>query len=147
MATRTARRTTRRKKTTKKTTPRRTAKRTTSARSTTFRFDKPDKPRTKAAFFKAVAESTGLTRAQVAQVFEASKALVANDLKALQKSSKDKKAAVNFGGLMKVVVQHKPATRARKGVNPFTGEETMFKAKPARNVLKVRPLKALKDLV
>jgi nucleoid DNA-binding protein len=41
----------------------------------------------------------------------------------------------------------KPATAARKGINPFTKEEVMFKAKPARNVVKVLPLKALKDMV
>jgi nucleoid DNA-binding protein len=48
-------------------------------------------------------------------------------------------------GLLKVQVVNKPATKARKGINPFTGEETVFKAKPARNVVKVRPLKKLKD--
>ena len=50
-------------------------------------------------------------------------------------------------GLMKCKVIRKPATKARKGINPFTGEEVMFKAKPARNVIKVRPLKALKEMV
>jgi hypothetical protein len=50
-------------------------------------------------------------------------------------------------GLMKVKVVRKPATKARKGLNPFTGEETVFKAKPARNVVKVLPLKGLKDMV
>jgi DNA-binding protein HU-beta len=44
-------------------------------------------------------------------------------------------------------VQHKPATKPRKGVNPFTGQEMMFKAKPARNVVRIRPLKSLKDMV
>ena len=41
----------------------------------------------------------------------------------------------------------KPATKARKGINPFTGEEMMFKAKPARNVVKVQALKGLKAMV
>ena len=50
-------------------------------------------------------------------------------------------------GFAKFVVIKKPATKARKGTNPFTGEPTVFKAKPARNVVKVRPMKALKDLV
>jgi hypothetical protein len=50
-------------------------------------------------------------------------------------------------GKMKVVKQHKPAQPRRKGINPFTKEEQWFKAKPARNVVKVRPLKSLKDLV
>ena len=50
-------------------------------------------------------------------------------------------------GLAKFKVVHKPATKARKGVNPFTGEPTTFAAKPARNVVKIRPLKKLKDIV
>ena len=49
-------------------------------------------------------------------------------------------------GLMKLQVKSKPATKARKGVNPFTGEEMMFKAKPARRTVKVRPLKKLKEM-
>ena len=48
-------------------------------------------------------------------------------------------------GFAKFVVIKKPATKARKGINPFTKLEQMFKAKPARRVIKVRPLKALKD--
>jgi len=47
---------------------------------------------------------------------------------------------------VKIKVVRKPATKARKGINPFTKEEQMFKAKPARNVVKVLPLKALKDM-
>ena len=50
-------------------------------------------------------------------------------------------------GLVKMTLVQKPATKARKGINPFTGEEMMFKAKPARNVVKVRALKALKEVV
>ena len=50
-------------------------------------------------------------------------------------------------GFAKFVVIKKPATKARKGTNPFTGEAMTFKAKPARNVVKIRPLKKLKDMV
>ena len=50
-------------------------------------------------------------------------------------------------GLMKVKVIRKPATKEREGINPFTKEPTIFKAKPARNVVKVAPLKALKEMV
>ena len=50
-------------------------------------------------------------------------------------------------GLMKVSAVRKPATKPRKGINPFTGQEQMFKAKPARTVIKIRPLKGLKDKV
>lgn len=48
---------------------------------------------------------------------------------------------------MKIKVIRKPAVPARKGINPFTKEEVMFKAKPARNVVKVQPLKNLKAMV
>jgi nucleoid DNA-binding protein len=50
-------------------------------------------------------------------------------------------------GLMKLKVVRKPATKERQGKNPFTGEPMTIKAKPARNVVRVQPLKALKDLV
>ena len=49
-------------------------------------------------------------------------------------------------GLLKIKTVRKPATRARKGKNPFTGEEMMFKAKPARTVVKIQPLKGLKEM-
>ena len=48
---------------------------------------------------------------------------------------------------MKIKLVRKPSQPARKGINPFTKEEVMFKAKPARNVVKVLPLKGLKDMV
>ena len=49
-------------------------------------------------------------------------------------------------GLLKIKTLRKPATKARRGINPFTQEETVFKAKPARTVVKVQPLKTLKDM-
>ena len=96
---------------------------------------------TKTEVFNGVAESTGLSKKEVAGVFEAL-------------SDQIRKAVSSRGpgvftipGLCKIVVQRKPATKERQGINPFTGEETTFKAKPARNVIKVRPLKNLKDMV
>jgi hypothetical protein len=61
---------------------------------------------------------------------------------------KDLKSAgiFNVMGLMKIKLVRKPAQPARKGINPFTKEEVMFKAKPARNVIKVLALKSLKDM-
>ena len=50
-------------------------------------------------------------------------------------------------GFAKFVVIKKPATKARKGINPFTKEPTVFKAKPARKIIKARPVKATKDAV
>ena len=50
-------------------------------------------------------------------------------------------------GFAKFVVIKKPATKARPGINPFTKEPTIFKAKPAQKIIKARPVKAVKDAV
>lgn len=100
-----------------------------------------DKVRSKSEVFSVIADNVGISKKEVAGVFDTMSKLIAADL---QKGSV---GTFNVPGMMKVLVQRKPATKARKGVNPFTGEPTIFKAKPARNVVKVRPLKALKDLV
>jgi nucleoid DNA-binding protein len=87
-----------------------------------------------------LADSTGLTKKQVAGVLDELKAVINGHIK------KGSAQTFTMPGLLKVKVNRKPATRARKGTNPFTGEEMMFKAKPARNVVKILPLKALKDM-
>jgi nucleoid DNA-binding protein len=96
---------------------------------------------TKTEVYGSIADSTGLAKKDVGAVFDA--------LGTEIKKSLGRTGAKMFTipGLCKITVVHKPATKARKGINPFTGEETMFKAKPARNVVKVRPLKNLKDMV
>jgi nucleoid DNA-binding protein len=99
------------------------------------------KVRTKGEFFSTLAEQNMLTRKQVAGVFESMATLIAADL------GKSGPGVVNVGGLMKVTVVRKPATKEREGINPFTKEKITIKAKPARNVIKVRPLKSLKGLV
>ena len=95
---------------------------------------------TKTQILNTIAESTELSRKQVQSVLD--------ELGSLIEAHVKPRAVGNFTipGLMKIMVTRKPATKARKGINPFTGEETMFKAKPARNVIKVRPLKKLKDM-
>ena len=99
------------------------------------------KSRTKSQVFGELAETNDLTRKQVANLFD--------DLAGMIKKDLGKKGPGYFTvpGLMKVKVVRKPATKARKGINPFTGEEMIFKAKPARNVVKVLALKGLKDMV
>ena len=99
------------------------------------------KPRSKSDVQATIAEHVGISKKEVAAVFDTMGQLIAADL------SKGNAGTFNVPGLMKVSVQRKPATKARQGINPFTGEMTTFKAKPARNVIKVRPLKALKDMV
>jgi nucleoid DNA-binding protein len=95
---------------------------------------------TKSEIFSTVAADNGLTRAQVAGVFDSLAVLVKKNV------GKRGPGTFTIPGLAKVVVRTKPATKARKGTNPFTGEEMTFKAKPARKVVKVTPLKALKDM-
>jgi nucleoid DNA-binding protein len=98
------------------------------------------KPATKSEVLASIAGKTELSRKQVAAVFE--------ELAGLIKGAVGKKGPGIFAvpGLMKIVVVQKPAVPAHKGINPFTKQEQMFKAKPARRVIKVRPLKALKDM-
>jgi nucleoid DNA-binding protein len=97
--------------------------------------------RTKTEIMTLCAEHAGISKKQAASVFDTMQVILAKDL------SKKGPGKVSIPGLMNVVVKNKPATKARKGVNPFTGEEQMFKAKPASRQVKARPVKALKDLV
>ena len=96
---------------------------------------------TKSEIVSGIADATGLTKKDVNSVFEA---MASQIKKSLGQSGP---GAYTVPGLLKLIVLRKPATKARKGINPFTGEETVFKAKPARNVVKVRPLKNLKEMV
>jgi nucleoid DNA-binding protein len=99
------------------------------------------KPLSKSAVYQEIATKTGLTRKDVGAVFDA--------LIDLIKAQLGKKGPGTFKvpGLLKLKRVHKPATKARPGINPFTKEPTMIKAKPARNVVKAQPLKSLKDMV
>jgi len=101
----------------------------------------PGKPPTKTEVYASIADTTGLTKRDVSAVFDA-----LNDQIQKALSNRGPKT-FTIHGLCKIVVQHKPATKEREGINPFTGEKTVFKAKPARSVVKVRPLKKLKDMV
>ena len=101
----------------------------------------PAKPMSKSEILAGIADSTGLTKKQVSAVFEA----MSNQIqKSLGRSGP---GVYTVPGLMKLVVVRKPAVKAHKGTTRFTGEEVMFKAKPARNVVKIRPLKNLKSMV
>jgi len=141
---RTKKKTTRAKSTARRRTTRTKAK-TNRGRTTgttrSPRISPAGKVRTKSEVFGTIAEQTGMPKKQVAEVFDTMKTMIEKDL------SKRGPGIFTVPGMMKVTVQRKKATRARKGINPFTGEPTTFKAKPARNVVKIRPLKGLKDLV
>ncbi|MCX4030294.1 MULTISPECIES: HU family DNA-binding protein [Spartinivicinus] len=94
---------------------------------------------TKTQILAELAANTGLTKKEVTAVLDELTDLMERHIK--------KRGCGEFTlpGLMKIVTKKKPATKARKGVNPFTGEEMMFKAKPASVQVKVTPLKRLKD--
>ncbi len=94
----------------------------------------------KTQILSEISEKTELTRKQVGAVIEELSDLIERHVK--------KGACGEFvmPGLLKVNTVKKPARKARKGINPFTGEETMFKAKPASTQVKVRPLKKLKEM-
>lgn len=93
----------------------------------------------KTELIEAVATASGLEKKQVNAVLDALNNVIYKELKADRE--------VTIPGLLKLTSVKKPAVPAREGINPFTKEPTMFKAKPARTVIKPRPLKALKDAV
>src|SRR4029078_7635290 len=93
----------------------------------------------KSQLIEKIATSTEVSKKEVKGVMDA---LVDVGHKELKKNG-----VFLVPGFAKFVVVKKPATKARKGTNPFTGEEMMFKAKPARKIVRARPVKAAKDAV
>ena len=101
---------------------------------------KSAKAASKSEILISIAKATELSRKQVTSVFDA----LSSQIKAAV--GKKGPGAFALPGLLKIIVIQKPATPKRKGINPFTKQEQVFKAKPARKVIKVRALKALKDM-
>ena len=102
---------------------------------------KKNKPLSKSQVLQAVADAVGeeVSRKHVKEVVETLVDVGHRELKKI--------GIFVLHGFAKFVVVKKPATKARKGTNPFTGEEMMFKAKPARKIVRARPVKAAKDAV
>ncbi len=147
-----ARKKTAKRKTTvkrKKTRAKATAKRKTTARRRTpakrksavkKRLTAIRTPFSKSQTLAEISEVTDVAKKDVGAVLEALGDIINRHVKP------GGAGQFTLPGLAKIVVQHKKATKARKGINPFTGEPTVFKAKPARNIVKVRPLKKLKEM-
>lgn len=95
----------------------------------------------KSQVLTSIADATALNRKQVSAVFDEIESLISRSI------SKKGLGEFTLPGLLKIITVKKPAKKARKGINPFTGEETTFKAKPASVAVKVRPLKKLKAFV
>jgi nucleoid DNA-binding protein len=109
----------------------------TTAKKTTA---KKAAPMTKTQLINALVDANGeLTRKQVKSIVEELAVIGHKQLKRV--------GQFTVPGFAKFVVNKKPATKARKGINPFTGEPTVFKAKPARKIVRARPVKAIKDSV
>ena len=130
------------KKTAKKATPKKKApaKKATKKAAPARKVTAVKTPMTKAVMISEIAGNTGLNKKQVNSVIDELAIIIERHIKS--------RAPGKFilPGLIKVQVKKKPATKARKGINPFTGEPTTFKAKPARRVVKVTALKKLKEM-
>jgi len=109
-------------------------------KTTTRKIPAVKKPMTKTEILNEIAGNTDLTKKQVSSVFDEFAILIERHIK------KRSPGKLVFSGLFKIEVKRKPATKARKGINPFTGEETVFKAKPARRAVKISPLKKVKEM-
>lgn len=113
----------------------------TSAKAAAAKSTPPAKPATKTEIYSQLADKTNLSKKDVAAVFDGLTELIEKEI--------GKKGPGQFvlPGLLKIQVVHRPATKARPGFNPATKEPITIKAKPAHKVVKVRPLKALKDFI
>jgi DNA-binding protein HU-beta len=94
---------------------------------------------TKSEVLTQISKDTNLSRKQVASVFDSLSGVIKKSLRG--------NGLFTMPGLMKLKVVKKPATKAREGINPFTGEKMTFKAKPASKKVRVLPLKSLKAMV
>ena len=99
------------------------------------------KPPTKTEIIAHIADEAGLTRKQAGDALESLHGLIKKNI------GRRGPGEFTVPGLIKIKKVTKAATKSRPGVNPFTGENIIIKAKPARKVVKVTPLKALKDMV
>ena len=140
-ARRPAKKTAKRTASKKKTTTRRTTTRKATAKAKPAgpkKITASATPRTRSQQLTAIAESCDMTRKEVTHVFDALEQMCVADLK--------KCGIVKFMG-MKLTVKKAPAKPRRKGVNPFTGEEQWFAAKPASKKVRARALKKLNDQI
>jgi nucleoid DNA-binding protein len=99
------------------------------------------KPLNKTEILASLSESTGLTKQQIGSLFDELSLLIGKSL------GNDGPGTFTIPGLLQIKVARKPATEEHMGINPFTKEQMLIKAKPATNVVKITALKGLKDLV
>lgn len=95
---------------------------------------------TKTQILAEIAESTGLAKKDVNAVLDSLSEVIERHIK------KRGVGEFTLPGLLKIKTVKKPARKAKKGINPFTGQETMFKARPASTSVRITALKKLKDM-
>jgi len=98
----------------------------------------------KSQLLTVIAEEQELTKKQVGAVFDQLRDIIVAEV---NPKSRTAPGVFTIPGIARIKTRKKPARKARKGTNPFTGEEMMFKAKPASIVLKLLPIKAMKEAV
>merc|ERR1719375_1234948 len=94
---------------------------------------------TQTGVFQSVAETTGLKTKEVKGVVESLMGVAVEQVK--------KSGSFKLAGMLNMKLKNKPATAAKKGVNPFTKEPCVFKAKPASKTVKCFPMKKLKEML
>jgi nucleoid DNA-binding protein len=98
-------------------------------------------PLSKSGMIKTITDVTCLAKKDVVSVLECFAQVIEKHVKS------GGPGTFVMPGMLKISVVKKPARPARKGVNPFTGEEIMIKAKPAYKAVKIKALKKLKEMV
>lgn len=96
------------------------------------------KPMTQTQQLAYLSEITNLTKKDASLFIEGLFTMISAHLK--------KTGLINLAGLMKIYLLKRPATKAREAISPLTGKLTLFKAKPARKVVRIKPLKKLKEI-
>ncbi len=117
------------------------AKKSAEKTAPTRKITAVKKPMTKSAIINEITQNTQLNKKQISSVLEELAILIERHIK------KRSPGKFVFPELMKIEVKKKPATKTREGINPRTREKMIIKAKPARKVVKIKPLKKVKDMV
>jgi nucleoid DNA-binding protein len=112
-----------------------------TAKKKAFKASPASKRRSRGDVVRTIAGATDLKSGKVKEVFDVLTQIMAADL------SKKGPGEFNLNGLVKLRTVNKPATPARKGRNPFTGQEIMIKAKPASRKVRARALRSLNALL
>jgi nucleoid DNA-binding protein len=113
----------------------------TAKKATTVKMPSVKDPMSKSGMIKTITDVTSLSKKEVVSVLECLTQVIEKHVKS------GGPGVFVMPGLMKISVVKKPARSARKGVNPFTGEEIMIKARPAYKAVKIKALKKLKEMV